>query len=114
MKRDDAGWLDDAEAHLRVLREHLAAGVRDDQLVLDAAALRLSAVIDSVARVDDARRRAVIDDVSWRAIVGTRNRIAHGYGFIDPVVLRGVLETDLDELATYLAALRRRCDEARG
>ncbi|WP_286140736.1 hypothetical protein [Leifsonia sp. ALI-44-B] len=41
MKRTDADHLDDALTHLQVLHEHLLLTEAHDQVVLDAAALRL-------------------------------------------------------------------------
>jgi uncharacterized protein with HEPN domain len=95
VRRTDEEHLQDALAHLDVLRLHLGAADHDDQLVLDAAALRLSAAIESVALVSEERRRDVIDDRSWRTIKSMRNRIAHAYGFMDPAVLRTTFDRDV-------------------
>lgn len=95
MKRTDDECLRDALAHLHVLKTHLAESERDDQLVLDAAALRLSAAIECVALVSDERRLSRIDERSWRTIKSMRNRIAHAYEFVDPAVLRTTLDVDV-------------------
>ena len=95
MTQTDRARLQDAAEHLVVMHQHLAETGADDQLVIDAAALRLSAAIDSVASVPDTLRQKVITDDSWRAIKGMRNRIAHAYAFFDPAVLRSTLDRDV-------------------
>lgn len=107
MTRTDRELLVDAARHREVLRQHLDRNDVDDQLVLDAAALRLSAAIDRVASIAESLRRRTISDQQWRAIRGMRNRMAHAYGFMDPAVLWSTLvadvaqfEADVHELIT--------------
>jgi uncharacterized protein with HEPN domain len=102
---DQRKWLTDARHHLEILHEHLSANSLDDQLVLDAAALRLTAAIDSVSRIPGEVRSGVIPESRWRAIKGMRNWIAHAYGFIDPSVLRRTLNYDVVELERYVREL---------
>jgi len=84
MSRSDRELLQDASAHLLILRGHLGARGLDDQTVADAVSLRLAAAIESLAQCsDDVRTRLFGDD--WPLMWATRNRIAHGYAFIDPV-----------------------------
>ena len=68
--------------------------------------MRLAAAIDSVAHVADAVRAQVIPDQQWRRITGTRNRIAHEYGFVDRDVLRTILEKDVAAFADQVVQLR--------
>jgi uncharacterized protein with HEPN domain len=105
VKRGDREWIEDAASHLDIVRSHLQTPA-DSQLVLDAAAMRLSAAIDSVAHVADSARAGVIPDQQWRRIKGTRNRIAHEYGFVDRDVLRAILEKDVAAFADQVAQLR--------
>ncbi|RFA10023.1 hypothetical protein B7R54_13020 [Subtercola boreus] len=95
MRRTDRECLQDALDHLTVLQAHLAESDRDDQMVMDAAALRLSAAIDSVALVSEETRKGAIDGSSWRLIKSMRNRIVHAYGFMDPAVLRATFDDDI-------------------
>lgn len=105
MRRTDRDWVEDAASHLEIVRTHLLASA-DSQLVLDAAAMRLSAAIDSIAHVSESVRATVIADPLWRRIKGTRNRIAHEYGFVDRDVLRTILERDVATFAAQVAQLR--------
>jgi uncharacterized protein with HEPN domain len=95
VKRTDADHLDDALTHLRVLHEHLMLTEAHDQVVLDAAALRLSASMECVGQVSDKLRTTVIDERTSRAVRGMRHRIAHAYAFVDPAVLRSTLKGDV-------------------
>lgn len=110
MRRTDRDWIEDAVSHLAIGTTHLHAAA-DSQLVLDAAAMRLSAAIDSVAHVSDSVRASVIPDPLWRRIKGTRNRIAHEYGFVDRDVLRTILEKDVAAFAEQVAELRAAIEE---
>ncbi|MGB3909911.1 MAG: HepT-like ribonuclease domain-containing protein [Pseudolysinimonas sp.] len=113
MKRTDRDWIADAASHLEIVAAHLQA-TADSQLVLDAAALRLSAAIDSVAHVSEPLRASVIPDPLWRRIKGTRNRIAHEYGFVDRDVLRTILEKDVAAFAAQVAQLRTAAEDLEG
>ena len=42
---------------------------------------------------------------NWKAIIGFRNRLAHGYATVDNNVVWGVLEENLDRLSTEVAHL---------
>jgi uncharacterized protein with HEPN domain len=65
--------------------------------VADAVSLRLAAAIESLAQCsDDVRARLFGDD--WPLMWATRNRIAHGYAFIDFSIIRATVEDDLPEL----------------
>ena len=113
MRRTDRDWIEDAVSHLEIVRSHLHAAA-DSQLVLDAAAMRLSAAIDSVAHVSEPVRAAVIPARLWRRIKSTRNRIAHEYGFVDRDVLRTILERDVAAFAAQVEQLRTAAEDLEG
>lgn len=94
MKRADRDWLLDALGHIDILKEHLGIGDIREQIVFDAAVLRLSSAIESLSHVTDALRRPVIPDELWREIKGTRNIIAHQYGVVNQAQLREIFEGD--------------------
>jgi uncharacterized protein with HEPN domain len=98
--------LDEALAHLDVLRRHVDEAGMDDELGFDAASLRLSVAIDCVTRLPlDLQDVAYGDQRS--AIRAMRNRIAHGYFWIDPDVVRDTVTHDLDPFEHRLRGLRR-------
>ena len=103
MSRSDRELLEDAAAHLLILRGHLDARGLDDQTVADAVSLRLAAAIESLAQCsDDVRNRLFGDD--WPLMWATRNRIAHGYAFIDFSIIEATVEEDLPEIERAISA----------
>jgi len=103
MSRSDRELLEDAAAHLLILRGHLDARGLDDQTVADAVSLRLAAAIESLAQCsDDVRTRLFGDD--WPLMWATRNRIAHGYAFIDFSIIEATVEEDLPEIERAISA----------
>lgn len=111
MKRSDRDWLLDALQHLDILKQHLSTGDIREQLVLDAVALRLSSAIESLSHVSDGLRRPMISDEEWRKIKGTRNLIAHEYGFIEQAQLRAVFEGDAARLEADVRRLLEHAPE---
>lgn len=97
MSRSDRDLLEDAAAHLVILRGHLVARGLDDQTVADAVSLRLAAAIESLAQCSDEVRTRLFGD-DWPLMWATRNRIAHGYAFIDFSIIQATVEDDLPEL----------------
>lgn len=97
MSRSDRDLLEDAAAHLVILRGHLDARGLDDQTVADAVSLRLAAAIESLAQCSDEVRTRLFGD-DWPLMWATRNRIAHGYAFIDFSIIQATVEDDLPEL----------------
>ncbi len=76
----------DALAHLTTT-ERYATRDLDDQLVIDAICMRLSAGIETLATLHTADRDDPFGDSSplmW----GMRNRIAHGYLLVDSAIIR--------------------------
>ena len=108
MKRSDRERLLDALGHLNVLKQHVTGGDVREQIVLDAAVLRLSSAIESLSHVSDPLRRSAIPDELWRKIKGTRNLIAHEYGFLQEAQLREIFEGDA---ATLEADIRRMLEQ---
>lgn len=103
MTRRADDLLRDALAHFEVMLQY---GQQDtnDQLVIDAACMRLSAGIGVLARLD----QAVLDDLfgdSWPLMRGMRNRIAHGYLLVDTEIILRTLE---DDIPMIVEQIRRR------
>jgi len=94
VSRTDQEQVLDAPDHIAVLHDHLARGEMADSLIADAVCLRLAAAIDSVAQTTPNFRDRIFGDV-WPVMWATRNRIAHGYAFIDMSIIRSTVERDL-------------------
>lgn len=75
----------------------------DADRILQLALTRLVEIVgEAASRVPDTERRGHVA-VPWRAIIGMRNRLIHGYDAVDLDVLWDVVSHDLPEL---LAALK--------
>lgn len=100
MKRSDRKVIEEALEHLEVLHRHLSQRETDRQIVVDAAAMRLSAAIDSISKVSEELRQSVMSEQVWRDIKSMRNRIAHAYGAIDSSILDATFERDIEPFET--------------
>jgi len=91
--------------HGREALAHVHGKSRKD---FEADRLRHLAVVHLVEIVGEAASRVPPDvqsrypDIPWREIVGTRNRLIHGYDNIDNDQLWKILETDLPDLIPKL------------
>ena len=70
----------------------------------DAILRNLELIGEASTHVDEAIR-ALAPAIPWRAIVGTRNRVAHAYLGISPQVVCTILQEDLPTLAIQLRLL---------
>lgn len=75
----------------------------DSQVTLDAVALRLSAAVEALSRLEPDDRHTLFGDL-WPVMWGMRNRIAHGYLLIDEAIFRSTAERDLPQLLATVRA----------
>ncbi len=80
-----------------------AQGNLDDQLVIDAICMRLSAGVEALAPLDTATRDRLFGD-AWPLMWGMRNRVAHGYLLVDTDIVRRTLEHDIPPILTGIEA----------
>jgi len=105
----DRDRLDDALGHLEKLREYASDYDLGDEVVFDAACMRLSAAIDSLRSLPESARTAASGTRGWAQIWSVRNRIAHGYVFLDQQI---ILDTIANDLGGFEDAIRRMRDDA--
>lgn len=105
-RRTTAEILEEALHHFELAEEYAARDLTE-QIVVDAASMRLSAGIDTLSRLDDATRQRLFGP-AWRAMRGMRNRIAHGYMLVDGGLVRDTLELDLPRVLAAIRAERQR------
>ena len=72
----------------------------DEQFGLSIA--RLVELLGEAAARVPAEVRAAHPQLPWPRIVGIRNRLIHGYDYVDHDILWGVLQEDLPELLAEL------------
>jgi uncharacterized protein with HEPN domain len=102
--RNNDELIGDALNHIAALRRHLERGDLADETVADAVSLRLAAAIEALSDLEPEVREHLFGE-EWKVIWATRNRIAHGYAFVDLSVIQDTVENDLpavhDRLSNY-------------
>jgi uncharacterized protein with HEPN domain len=84
-------------------------GDLDRDLQLTLALTRLIEILGEAAKNVSEQERLRTEDVPWRAIAGTRDRLAHAYFDVDLDRLWQIVSADLPPLVDALeAALARR------
>lgn len=101
MSRSDEELVADALHHLAILRKHMDRSELSDQLVADAVSLRLAAAIEALGRGSEAVQVGLFGE-EWSSMWATRNRIAHGYIFIDLSVITSTIDKDVPQFETRL------------
>jgi uncharacterized protein with HEPN domain len=99
-------------ARLRHMREAaekaIAYTVGRDRSILDGDEMRTLAVVRLIEIVGEAARaiseptRTQFPEISWRQIVGTRDRLIHGYEEVDLDILWTIVTDDLPLLVSEL------------
>ena len=93
MTRTSAERLNDALTHFDMMQTYAQRDL-DDQLVIDAVCMRLSAGLEALSGLEPARREELFGE-TWQLMWGMRNRIAHGYLLVDSAIIRRTLERDI-------------------
>lgn len=101
MTRSGGELLGDALAHFERI-EGYAEGDLNEQVVIDAICMRLSAGIEVLGRLAPDSLEGLFGD-SWTDMWGMRNRIAHGYLSVNTDIVRQTVEEDLPPI---IAAIR--------
>ena len=83
-----------------------------DSRTYDATLRNLDLIGEAATHVPSGVREAH-PDIPWRAIMGTRNRLAHGYLHISDNVAWTIIQDPIPELVTSLQALLDTSDEDR-
>lgn len=99
-------FLDFAEAASRLVARGRDAYDADEMLRLAAEAL-VHRIGEAVARLDrdDPELVGAHPDVSWRAMKGMRNLVAHHYGAIDDDIVWTTLVRDVPREAALIAQI---------
>jgi uncharacterized protein with HEPN domain len=105
VSRRDRQRLDDIQAALDVIDDHLTRGGLSDGLVYDAVRVRLIE-IGEAAKGLSAVLLATEPDLPWTQIAGMRDRLAHGYFDTSHAIVQGAVDHDLPVLAAAVERLR--------
>lgn len=105
MTRSTVETLRDALAHFEILQSQAKQDL-EEQLVIDAVCMRLSAGIEALAALDPNVREEMFGEV-WPLMWGMRNRIAHGYLLVDTTIIR---QTLIHDAPSIMSRIRLRVD----
>jgi len=92
---------DHAREAVEFARGRTRADLETDRL-LNLALVRLIEIVGEAANQVSDRKRAEITTLPWPEIIGTRNRIVHGYDDIDFDILWDTIHIDLPPLIAEL------------
>ena len=114
-ERDESMYVEDM---LEFCKKALAYAEPLTETTLTVDAMRYDAILRNIELIGEASThvslatRALAADVPWREIVGTRNRVAHGYLGIAPDTVWSILTDDLPALRWRLEALLAKMRDA--
>lgn len=75
-----------------------------DQRTYDATLRNVELLGEAATHIPENVRDAH-PEIAWRQIIGTRNRLAHGYLGIDDDVIWDIIQTDIPDLLPALSRL---------
>jgi uncharacterized protein with HEPN domain len=107
-----ADMLDAAEAMIRFTAKKSRDDL-EDEVLFWALVAQVTILGESAARVTD-RGREQLPGIPWRALVGMRNQLVHGYWSIDRDELWRTISVDLPGLIDQLNGLTRASIRAAG
>jgi uncharacterized protein with HEPN domain len=99
--------LDSGQEALDLIRGKQRVDLKSDH-VLELALTRLLEIIGEAANRVSAETQQRYPQIPWRAIIGLRNRLIHGYDAVDLDILWDIVQYDLPHL---VATLQRIMDE---
>ena len=111
MSRPDWARLCDARDHARAARDRLAITVAGDPSTQSdrflAFVCNLIVIGTTLGKVSD-EIKALSDEVPWREVIDTRNRLVHAYWQTDDSIMSVVTAARLDGLVAALDRLSER------
>ena len=101
MTRTENEILWEAFDNLELVASYSTRSKTPDQLTLDAIGMRIIAGVESLAKLPDERRDELFGD-SWAQMRAMRNRLVHGYEFVDSSI---VIRTALEEVPQVMSII---------
>jgi len=81
------------------------AGFVKDRLIYDATLRNLELIGEAATHIPEEIRNAH-DEIPWRMIIATRNRLIHGYLGIDNDTLWSIVQDDVPTLLPLLKSIK--------
>ncbi len=104
--------VDAAERAVSFCRDRSRRDLDNDDM-LRLALLRLLEVLGEAARHVPSDVRELAPAVAWRQIIGTRDRLIHGYDNVSSDIIWSIVRTELLPLIAQLRALIARIEARR-
>jgi len=96
--------LDHAQEAIELSRDHSRADLDENRLLSLALTHLIEIVGEAASRVPQ-EFRSQFPHVPWHEIIGTRNRLIHGYDVVDYDILWVIVQRDLPPLVEQLRAI---------
>ena len=96
--------LDYVEETINLANRRTRADIEADRVVFLALLKLVEMVGEAATRVAEPVQQAH-PEVPWREIIGTRNRLLHGYDAVDHNILWDIVTADFPPLAEQLKAI---------
>ena len=97
--------LDSIEEAVAIAKVRTRGHLESDRLVFLALLKLVEIVGEAATRVTEATQTAH-PEIPWREIIGTRNRLIHGYDTVDNDILWQIVTADFPALASQLTRIR--------
>lgn len=111
MKGEDqarlAHMIEAAELALRFIAGRRRADLDDDPMLLFALVRAIEIIGEAASRLSDETRSAY-SEIPWKAIVGMRNRLIHGYFDVDTEVVWKTVTQEIPVLLPHLQTIHPR------
>ena len=96
--------LDHVEEAVSLVECRVRADLETDR-VFFLALLKLVEIVGEAARRISEEVQRVHPEVPWREIIGTRNRLVHGYDAVDSDILWEIVASDFPSLARQIKSI---------
>ncbi len=102
--------LENAQKVIKFTRGRTRQDLETNEL-LALAIVRLIEIMGEAANALSIECRAQQPDIPWRAIIGTRHRLIHGYFEVDLDIVWAIVTRDIPKLIPQLEGLLQQCPE---
>ena len=96
--------LDHIEEAVALARDRARTDLESDRLFFLALLMLVEIVGEAASRISDPLQTAH-PEIPWREIIGTRNRLIHGYDAVDYNILWDIVTSDFPPLARQVRAV---------
>jgi uncharacterized protein with HEPN domain len=96
--------LDHIDEAVALAKDRVRTDLVSDRMLF-LALLKLVEIVGEAATRTSDPMQATHPEIPWREIIGTRNRLIHGYDAVDSEILWDIVTADFPPLARQIKAL---------